>query len=159
MFRVAAKLQGVEVGTTSPFDTMNAIYQANTFATEMSVVAGAKLFQICGAKSTRHRYGADRFWRDARALLLHDNLARQRGITGCFVLGVENPSISTRLLAWPAAGRAIVSMPVFESRIDVGGSVFAAMLDLIGGFRKLERRIFDLSAAMRSQFVARGPLR
>lgn len=96
VFRAAALLQGVESGATSPFDTMNAIYQAKTFATEMSVAAGAKLFQICGAKSTTRRYGADRFWRDARTLSLHDNLDRQRGTIGRFVLGVENPSISTR---------------------------------------------------------------
>ncbi len=96
VFRAAAMLQGVEAGTASPFDTMNAIYQAKTFATEMSVAAGAKLFQICGARSTSRRYGADRFWRDARTLSLHDNLDRQRGTIGRFVLGIENPSISTR---------------------------------------------------------------
>jgi len=96
VFRAAAMLQGVEAGTVSPFDTMNAIYQAKTFATEISVAAGAKLFQICGARSTSRRYGADRFWRDARTLSLHDNLDRQRGTIGRFVLGVENPSISTR---------------------------------------------------------------
>lgn len=96
VFRAARMLQGIEAGTHSPFETMNAIYQAKTFASEMSVVVGTKLFQICGAKSTTRRYGADRFWRDARTLSLHDNLDRQRGTIGRFVMGVENPSISTR---------------------------------------------------------------
>lgn len=95
-FRAAALLQRVADGTATPFETMNAIYQAKTFATEMAVRTGAKLFQLCGARATSRRYGADRFWRDARTLSLHDNLDRQRGTIGRFVLGVENPAISSR---------------------------------------------------------------
>ncbi|MDF3072450.1 MAG: atuC [Alphaproteobacteria bacterium] len=53
-------------------------------------------------------------------------------------------------------------MPVFDSRIDAGSPEFAAnraaMLDLIAGFRTLEQRIRDLSAAKRAQFVARNQL-
>jgi len=94
--RAAELLQQIAAGGATPFETMNAIYQAKTFATEMAVKTGAKLFQLCGARATSRRYGADRFWRDARTLSLHDNLDRQRGTIGRFVLGIENPSISTR---------------------------------------------------------------
>lgn len=96
VYRAAGLVQRADEGTGSPFEAMNAIYQAKTFATEMSVATGAKLFQICGARATSRRYGADRFWRDARTLSLHDNLDRQRGTIGRFVLGIENPAISTR---------------------------------------------------------------
>jgi alkylation response protein AidB-like acyl-CoA dehydrogenase len=94
--RAANMLQESEQGTVSMFAAMNAVYNARTFATQISVAIGSRMFQICGARSTAGGLDADRFWRNARTLSLHDNLDRQRGIIGRYVLGVENPAIGTR---------------------------------------------------------------
>jgi alkylation response protein AidB-like acyl-CoA dehydrogenase len=94
--RAANMLQESERGNGSMFAAMNAVYNARTFATQISVAIGSRLFQICGARSTASGLDADRFWRNARTLSLHDNLDRQRGIIGRYVLGIENPAIGTR---------------------------------------------------------------
>ncbi len=94
--RAANMLQESEQGKVSMFAAMNAVYNARTFATQISVAIGSRMFQICGARSTAGGLDADRFWRNARTLSLHDNLDRQRGIIGRYVLGVENPAIGTR---------------------------------------------------------------
>ncbi|MEO8558794.1 MAG: acyl-CoA dehydrogenase family protein [Rhodospirillales bacterium] len=94
--RAANMLKESERGNGSMFSAMNAVYNARTFATQISVAVGSRLFQICGARSTAGGLDADRFWRNARTLSLHDNLDRQRGIIGRYVLGIENPAIGTR---------------------------------------------------------------
>ncbi|MEZ2408882.1 hypothetical protein AB6806_18895 [Bosea sp. RCC_152_1] len=41
-------------------------------------------------------HAADRFWRNARTLSLHDNPDKLKGILGRYFLGIEAPRISTR---------------------------------------------------------------
>ncbi len=41
-------------------------------ATEAALLAGSKLLELGGSRSTLEAYGLDRFWRNARVHSLHD---------------------------------------------------------------------------------------
>ena len=64
------------------------VLQAKIQASEASVELGTRLFQICGARATSRRVGADRFWRNARTLTLHDVIDKQRAAVGRELLGL-----------------------------------------------------------------------
>ena len=65
------------------------VLQAKIQASEASIELGTRLFQICGARSTSRRVGADRFWRNARTLSLHDVIDKQRAAVGRDLLDLE----------------------------------------------------------------------
>ncbi|MGD9944534.1 MAG: acyl-CoA dehydrogenase family protein [Burkholderiaceae bacterium] len=65
------------------------VLQAKIQASEAAVEMGTRLFQICGARATSRRVGADRFWRNARTLALHDVIDKQRAAVGRELLGLE----------------------------------------------------------------------
>ncbi|WP_373090053.1 acyl-CoA dehydrogenase family protein [Sneathiella sp.] len=94
--RAARMLEEVGQGGGNIPEMMVAVYMAKTFTHRMSVNVCTKIFQLTGARSTTARFGADRFWRNARTLSLHDNLDKQQGTIGRYVLGVEIPKMSTR---------------------------------------------------------------
>lgn len=73
-----------------------AVYQARIAASRISVDASSRIFELCGARATSRSENADRFWRNARTLSLHDNADKQRGIVGRHILGVESPRIASR---------------------------------------------------------------
>lgn len=94
--RAATLMQEFEAGNADIFDAMNAVYQAKTFATRISLEITSRIFQVCGARATSSSFDADRFWRNARTLTLHDNLDKQHGVIGRYVLGVATPGLGTR---------------------------------------------------------------
>lgn len=65
------------------------VLQAKIQASEASIELGTRLFQICGARATSRRVGADRFWRNARTLSLHDVIDKQRAAVGRDLLDLE----------------------------------------------------------------------
>lgn len=82
----------LEAGRDAPelrSEAFDAIMRAKVLATEVSLRAGSEVFQICSARSAARRYGADRFWRNARTLSLHDVLDRQRCVVGRRALGID----------------------------------------------------------------------
>jgi alkylation response protein AidB-like acyl-CoA dehydrogenase len=66
-----------------------AVLEAKIHASEASIELGTRLFQLCGARATARRTGADRFWRNARTLSLHDIIDKQRALVGKGLLGIE----------------------------------------------------------------------
>ncbi|WP_144109011.1 acyl-CoA dehydrogenase family protein [Paraburkholderia sp. BCC1886] len=77
-------------------EVLIAVYQAKVHASGSSLEAGSRLFQIGGARSATRRVAADRHWRNARTLTLHDSVDKQKGVVARHVLGVERPNVSTR---------------------------------------------------------------
>jgi alkylation response protein AidB-like acyl-CoA dehydrogenase len=77
-------------------DVFVAVYQAKVHASGTSIEAGSRLFQIGGARSATRAVAADRHWRNARTLSLHDSVDKQKGIVARYLLGVERPNVSTR---------------------------------------------------------------
>ncbi|WP_454825733.1 acyl-CoA dehydrogenase family protein [Paraburkholderia xenovorans] len=77
-------------------DVLVAVYQAKVHASASAIEAGTRLFQIGGARSATRHVAADRHWRNARTLSLHDSVDKQKGIVARAVLGVERPNVSTR---------------------------------------------------------------
>ncbi|GAB5097039.1 acyl-CoA dehydrogenase family protein [Caballeronia sp. HLA56] len=77
-------------------EVLVAVYQAKVHASGSSIEAGSRLFQIGGARSATRRAAADRHWRNARTLTLHDSIDKQKGVVARHVLGVERPNVSTR---------------------------------------------------------------
>ncbi|VTU23132.1 Putative acyl-CoA dehydrogenase YdbM [Variovorax sp. PBL-E5] len=65
------------------------VLQAKIQASDAAIEVGTRLFQICGARATTRRAGADRFWRNARTLSLHDVVDKQRAAVGRDLLGLE----------------------------------------------------------------------
>lgn len=49
-----------------------AVAQAKVAATRACLEVGEQLFQLCGSRVTARRFDADRFWRNARTMTLHD---------------------------------------------------------------------------------------
>jgi alkylation response protein AidB-like acyl-CoA dehydrogenase len=49
-----------------------AVAEAKALATEVSLHASSKLFELTGSRSTLEQYGFDRHWRNARTHTLHD---------------------------------------------------------------------------------------
>ncbi|UHQ96304.1 acyl-CoA dehydrogenase family protein [Natrinema halophilum] len=73
-----------------------AVYRAKVKSSEVSIDVANRLFQICGARSTSRQFDADRFWRNARTLTLHDILDKQKTSVAKDALGIEEQQASTR---------------------------------------------------------------
>lgn len=97
LVRTAADLMdGIERGEGEIHEVLSAVYQAKVFASQVALEASSRLFQIGGARLASRSYAADRFWRNARTLTLHDSVDKQTGIVGRHVLGIEKPAVSNR---------------------------------------------------------------
>ena len=94
--RAAEALSAVESGAASSEEASRAVYQAKCHCSQASVELGSMLFRLCGARATSRDFNADRFWRNARTLTLHDNLDRQLTATGRSVLGIADLKTMTR---------------------------------------------------------------
>lgn len=92
----ARKMDAFTRGEADIADVFVAVYQAKVHASGSSIEAGSRLFQIGGARSATRSVAADRHWRNARTLSLHDSVDKQKGIVARHVLGVERPNVSTR---------------------------------------------------------------
>jgi len=73
-----------------------ALAEAKILTTEIALEAASKLFQLCGASSTRSSLSLDRYWRDARTHTVHDPLHWKFHAIGNFYL---NGSLPTGLRA------------------------------------------------------------
>jgi len=94
--RAADALSAVERGEASPGEASCAVYQAKCHASQVSVEMGSQIFRLCGGQSASAKFNADRFWRNARTITLHDNLDRQLTATGRMVLGIADLASTTR---------------------------------------------------------------
>lgn len=66
-----------------------AVLEAKIHASETAIELGTRVFHICGARATSRKVGADRFWRNARTLSLHDIIDKQRAAVGRDLIGLE----------------------------------------------------------------------
>jgi len=94
--RAAEMLTAVEAGEAQPGDASCAVYQAKCHCSQVSMELGTLIFRLCGAQVTSSKFNADRFWRNARTITLHDNLDRQLTATGRSVLGIADLISTTR---------------------------------------------------------------
>ncbi|MGL4620165.1 SfnB family sulfur acquisition oxidoreductase [Chroococcidiopsis sp.] len=68
-----------------------AVAEAKALATEASLLATNKLFELAGTKSTLQEYNYDRHWRNARAHTLHDPVRWKYYAVGNYFLNGVNP--------------------------------------------------------------------
>lgn len=68
-----------------------AVAEAKALATEASLLATNKLFELAGTKSTLQEFNYDRHWRNARAHTLHDPVRWKYYAVGNYFLNGENP--------------------------------------------------------------------
>ncbi|MCU0533480.1 MAG: SfnB family sulfur acquisition oxidoreductase [Hydrococcus sp. Prado102] len=68
-----------------------AVAEAKALATEASLLATNKLFELAGTKSTLEEFNYDRHWRNARAHTLHDPVRWKYYAVGNYFLNGENP--------------------------------------------------------------------
>ncbi|MGC3983756.1 MAG: acyl-CoA dehydrogenase family protein [Pseudorhodoferax sp.] len=94
--QAAEQMDGIERGEGAIHEVLSSVYQAKVFASHVALEASSRLFQIGGARLASRAWAADRFWRNARTLTLHDSVDKQTGIVGRHVLGIENPAVSNR---------------------------------------------------------------
>ncbi len=68
-----------------------AVAEAKALATEASLLATNKLFELAGTKSTLQQFNYDRHWRNARAHTLHDPVRWKYYAVGNYFLNGTNP--------------------------------------------------------------------
>lgn len=68
-----------------------AVAEAKALATEASLLATNKLFELAGTKSTLQEFNYDRHWRNARAHTLHDPVRWKYYAVGNYFLNGVNP--------------------------------------------------------------------
>ncbi|UOA08139.1 SfnB family sulfur acquisition oxidoreductase [Methylobacter sp. S3L5C] len=68
-----------------------AVAEAKIFSTETALLAGSKLFELAGTRSTLGEYNLDRHWRNARTHTLHDPVRWKYYAVGNYVLNGINP--------------------------------------------------------------------
>lgn len=68
-----------------------AVAEVKALATEVSLLATNKLFELAGTKSTLQEYNYDRHWRNARAHTLHDPVRWKYYAVGNYFLNGVNP--------------------------------------------------------------------
>lgn len=68
-----------------------AVAEAKVFSTETALLAGSKLFELAGARSTLGEFNLDRHWRNARTHTLHDPVRWKYYAIGNYVLNGINP--------------------------------------------------------------------
>lgn len=95
-YRAAALLAAAEWNPEAFPEAAVAVYRAKVFATDTVLEVTNRVFQVCGASSTSREFGADRFWRDARTLTLHDPVDKRRVIVAEYELGLSVPERNTR---------------------------------------------------------------
>jgi SfnB family sulfur acquisition oxidoreductase len=80
---------GLEEGKV--IESSIAVAEAKALATEASLLATNKLFELAGTKSTLQEFNYDRHWRNARAHTLHDPVRWKYYAVGNYFLNGENP--------------------------------------------------------------------
>ncbi len=68
-----------------------AVAEAKALAAEVSVLAGSKLFELAGTRSTLGEFNLDRHWRNARTHTLHDPARWKYYAVGNYALNGINP--------------------------------------------------------------------
>jgi SfnB family sulfur acquisition oxidoreductase len=68
-----------------------AVAEAKVFSTETALLAGSKLFELAGTRSTLGQYNLDRHWRNARTHTLHDPVRWKYFAVGNYYLNGEKP--------------------------------------------------------------------
>ncbi len=68
-----------------------AVAEAKVLSTETALLAGSKLFELAGTRSTLGQYNLDRHWRNARTHTLHDPVRWKYFAVGNYALNGENP--------------------------------------------------------------------
>ncbi|HSH73509.1 MAG TPA: SfnB family sulfur acquisition oxidoreductase [Methylophilaceae bacterium] len=68
-----------------------AVAEAKVLSTETALLAGSKLFELAGTRSTLGQYNLDRHWRNARTHTLHDPVRWKYYAVGNYALNGENP--------------------------------------------------------------------
>jgi SfnB family sulfur acquisition oxidoreductase len=68
-----------------------AVSQAKILTTEIALQASNELFQLCGAGSTRSKFGFDRHWRNARTHTTHDPVHWRYHMIGNYALNGISP--------------------------------------------------------------------
>ncbi|QWF72350.1 SfnB family sulfur acquisition oxidoreductase [Methylomonas paludis] len=68
-----------------------AVAEAKIFSTETALLAGSKLFELAGTRSTLGEYNLDRHWRNARTHTLHDPVRWKYYAIGNYALNNINP--------------------------------------------------------------------
>ena len=68
-----------------------AVAEAKALATEASLLATNKLFELAGTKSTLQEFNYDRHWRNVRAHTLHDPVRWKYYAVGNYFLNGTNP--------------------------------------------------------------------
>ena len=72
-------------------EALIAVAEAKALATEASLLATNKLFELAGTKSTLKEFNNDRHWRNARAHTLHDPVRWKYYAVGNYFLNGVNP--------------------------------------------------------------------
>ena len=70
-----------------------AVAKAKVLTTEAAIAATNKLFELGGTRSTLHKYGFDRHWRNARVHTLHDPVRWKYHAVGNYYLNDANPPL------------------------------------------------------------------
>jgi len=68
-----------------------AVAEAKVLSTETALLAGSKLFELAGTRSTLGEYNLDRHWRNARTHTLHDPVRWKYHAVGNYSLNGVNP--------------------------------------------------------------------
>ena len=68
-----------------------AVAEAKALAAEVAVLAGSKLFELAGTRSTLGEFNLDRHWRNARTHTLHDPARWKYYAVGNYALNGINP--------------------------------------------------------------------
>lgn len=68
-----------------------AVAEAKVLSTEVALLAGSKLFELAGTRSTLGEYNLDRHWRNARTHTLHDPVRWKYYAIGNYALNKINP--------------------------------------------------------------------
>ncbi|TBW09217.1 SfnB family sulfur acquisition oxidoreductase [Azotobacter chroococcum] len=69
-----------------------AVAEAKVLTTEAAILAGNKLFELAGTRSTLEEYNLDRHWRNARTHTLHDPVRWKFSIIGNYYLNGIKPA-------------------------------------------------------------------
>jgi len=68
-----------------------AVAEAKVLSTETALLAGSKLFELAGTRSTLGQFNLDRHWRNARTHTLHDPVRWKYFAVGNYALNKVNP--------------------------------------------------------------------
>lgn len=80
-----------DTNETTVAEASIAVAEAKVLSTEAALLAGSKLFELAGARSTLGQYNLDRHWRNARTHTLHDPVRWKYYAIGNHALNGVNP--------------------------------------------------------------------